>query len=296
MSASEFELLRSVTLGQYLPTGSVLHGLDPRVKLLAGLLLIVAVTAASSLAGLTLALALVVGGFAVARVPVRYALSGIKPMVPFLVLLALLQMLAIPQNDQNTTVLWRWAFVTLTARDFVAAALLLLKFAILMWGISLLSFTTTTTELTHGTEHLLRPLQRFRLPAHEFALMVNIVLRFVPLLATETERLMKAQASRGADFGGGRRLNFVRRMGKLLPLLVPLILSSLRRAEDLILAMEARCYTGGRGRTHLIHLHAEKKDYVILALIVMVLALAVAAGFLSVDDAIWRAIARIGIS
>lgn len=296
MSASEFELLRSVTLGQYLPTGSALHALDPRVKLLAGLLLVVAVTATSSLAGLALALALVVGGFAVARVPVKYALSGIKPMVPFLVLLALLQMLAIPQNDQNTVVLWRWAFVTLTVRDFVAAALLFLKFAVLVWGFSLVSFTTTTTELTHGTEHLLRPLQRLRLPAHEFALMVNIAFRFVPLLATETERLMKAQASRGADFGGGRRLNFVQRMRRLLPLLVPLILSSLRRAEDLVLAMEARCYTGGRGRTHLIHLHADQKDVLILAGILVVLILTATAGFLSADAAIWRAIESIWTS
>jgi len=296
MSASEFDLLRSVTLGQYLPTGSVLHRLDPRVKLLAGLLLLVAVTATSSLAGLALALALVVGGFVVARVPLRYALSGIKPMVPFLALLALLQIVAIPQNDLNTTLLWRWAFVTLTVRDLVAAALLFLKFAVLMWGFSLLSFTTTTTELTHGTEHLLRPLQRIGLPAHEFALMVNIAFRFVPLLATEAERLMKAQASRGADFGGGRRLNFVQRMRKQLPLLVPLILSSLRRAEDLILAMEARCYTGGRGRTHLIHLHAERRDYLALAGILVVLALTVAAGFLSADAVIWRAIASIRTS
>ena len=293
MSASEFELLRSVTLGQYLPTGSPLHRADPRVKLVAGMLLVAAVTATSSLAGLTLALILVVTGFAVARIPIGYALSGIKPMIPFLILLALLQMLVIPQNDQNTVVLWRWWFIAITVRDFIAAALLLLKFAVLVWGISLLSFTTTTTELTHGTEHLLRPLQRVGLPAHEFALMLNIALRFVPLLAQESERLMKAQASRGADFGGGRRLNFVQRMRKMLPLLVPLILSTLQRAEDLILAMEARCYTGGKGRTHLIHLQAQPSDYAILALIVIVLAAAVAAGIMSADVTLWRAISSI---
>jgi len=293
MPASEFELLRSVTLGQYLPTRSPLHRTDPRVKLAAGLLLTVAVTATSSLAGLMLALALVVAGFEVARIPIGYALSGIKPMVPFLVLLALLQMLAIPQNDANTTVLWHWSFITLTVRDFVAAALLLLKFAIVGWGISLISFTTTTTELTHGTEHMLRPLQRIGLPIHEFALMLNIALRFVPLLAEETERLMKAQASRGADFGGGRRLNFIQRMRKLLPLLVPLILATLQRAEDLILAMEARCYTGGKGRTHLIHLHATRTDYLILLLVLALLAATVTAGVVSADTAIWRAFVRI---
>lgn len=288
MSTSEFELLRTVTLGQYLPTGSVLHRADPRVKLAAGMLLVVAVTAASSLVGLALAFALVLAGFAAARVPLEYALSGIKPMLPFLALLGVLQAIAIPQNDANTTVFWRWAFITLTARDIVAVALLFAKFSVLVWGLSLLSFTTSTTELTHGTEHLLRPLQRLGLPAHEFALMVNIALRFVPLLAQETERLMKAQASRGADFGGGRRLNFIQRFRKLLPLLIPLILSTLQRAEDLILAMEARCYTGGKGRTHLVRFRAQASDYAILALVLIVLAAMVVAGFTSADETVWR--------
>lgn len=293
MSASEFELLRTVTLGQYLPTGSAIHRADPRVKLAAGMLLIAGVTATSSLAGLALASALVIAGFAAARIPLGYALSGIRPMIPFLILLGLLQAIAIPQNDANTTVFWRWAFVTLTARDIVAVALLFGKFSVLVWGLSLLSFTTSTTELTHGTEHLLRPLQRIGLPAHEFALTLNVALRFVPLLAQETERLMKAQASRGADFGAGRGWNFIRRFRKLIPLLVPLILSTLQRAEDLILAMEARCYTGGKGRTHLVHFHARASDYALLALVIVVLAVALAAGIGSADTAIWRVISTI---
>lgn len=293
MSASEFELLRTVTLGQYLPTASPIHRADPRVKLAAGMLLVLAVTATSSLAGLALAAALVIAGFAVARIPVGYALSGIKPMLPFLALLGLLQAIAIPQNDANTTVYWRWAFIALTARDGIAVALLFAKFSVLVWGLSLLSFTTSTTELTHGTEHLLRPLQRIGLPAHEFALTLNIALRFVPLLAQETERLMKAQASRGADFGGGRGWNFVRRFRRLIPLLVPLILATLQRAEDLILAMEARCYTGGKGRTHLVHFHARASDYALLALVIIALAGAVAAGIVSADTLIWRAISTI---
>ncbi len=293
MSASEFELLRTVTLGQYLPTASPLHRADPRVKLAAGMLLVVAVTATSSLAGLALVLALVVAGFVAARIPVGYALSGIKPMLPLLALLGVFQAIAIPQNDANTTVYWQWAFITLTARDAVAVALLFGKFTALVWGLSLLSFTTSTTELTHGTEHLLRPLQRVGLPAHEFALTLNVALRFVPLLAQETERLMKAQASRGADFGGGRGWNFIRRFRKLIPLLVPLILSTLQRAEDLILAMEARCYTGGKGRTHLVHFHARTSDYALFALVVVALAAAVAAGVGSADSILWRAISNI---
>ncbi|MBC7263347.1 MAG: energy-coupling factor transporter transmembrane protein EcfT [Chloroflexi bacterium] len=285
---SEFELLRSVTLGQYLPTGSFLHRVDPRAKLAMGILLVVGAIATSSLTGLTFVLTIVVVGFIVAHIPLGYGLSGIKPMWPFLVLLALLQVVAIPQNDVNTVVLAQWWFITLTVRDLIAAALLFLRFTVMVWGLSLLSFTTTTTELTHGTEHLLRPLQRLGLPTHEFALMVNIALRFVPLLAEETERLMKAQASRGADFGGGRQLNFIQRTRKLIPLLVPLFLSSLQRAEDLILAMEARCYTGGRGRTHLIHLHASCVDYLVLFLIFAVLAVAIATGIFSADLVAWR--------
>lgn len=293
MSASEFELLRTVTLGQYLPTDSPLHHTDPRVKLAAGMLLVAAVTATSSLAGLALVIALVVAGFAIARIPLGYALAGIGPMVPFLALLGVFQAIAIPQNDANTTVYWQWAFITLTARDIVAVALLFTKFSVLVWGLSLLSFTTSTTELTHGTEHLLRPLQGIGLPAHEFALTLNVALRFVPLLAQETERLMKAQASRGADFGAGRGLNFIRRFRKLIPLLVPLILSTLQRAEDLVLAMEARCYTGGKGRTHLVHFRARTLDYAILALVMVILAAAVAAGTVSADTLIWRAISNI---
>jgi|YNPNPStandDraft_1061719.scaffolds.fasta_scaffold21142_2 energy-coupling factor transport system permease protein len=293
MSASEFELLRTVTLGQYLPTGSAIHRADPRIKLLAGLLLVVAVTAMSSIAGLCLSFALVLVGFLAARIPLGYALSGVKPMLPFLALLGILQAIAIPQNDANTTVFWRWAFITLTARDAVAVALLFLKFSVLVWGLSLLSFTTTTTELTHGTEHLLRPLQRVGLPAHEFALTLNVALRFVPLLAQETERLMKAQASRGADFGAGRGWNFVRRFRRLIPLLVPLILSTLQRAEDLILAMEARCYTGGKGRTYLVHFRARASDYAMLALVVVVLAAALAASATPADALAWRAISTL---
>jgi len=293
VSTSEFELLRTATWGQYLPTGSLLHRLDPRTKLVAGVMLVIAVTATSSLVGLALALALILVGFFVARVPIGYALSSIRPMLPFLVLLALIQMVAIPQNDLDSVVLWKWAFVTLTVRDIVAATLLFLKFAVLVWGISLLSFTTTTTELTHGIEHLLRPLQRIGLPGHELALMINIALRFVPILAEETERLMKAQASRGADFGTGGSMNFVQRTRKLIPLFVPLILASLQRAEDLILAMEARCYTGGKGRTYLIHLQATKTDYLVLALVFVVLSCTVAAGIVSADAAIWHTLQSI---
>ncbi len=283
--SSEFELVGRVTIGQYLPTASPLHRLDPRAKLVMVLLLLLAVTAVSSLTALAILLLAVLLGLRVARVPLRFALAGLRPMLPFLLVLALLQVFAIPQVSAQP--LWRWGIVTVTDRGLLAGIVLLARFCTLVLGLSLFSFSTTTTELTHGVEHLLRPLQRLGLPAHEFALMVNIAIRFLPTLAEEAERLMKAQASRGADFGRGQG-NFVQRARRLLPLLVPLFLVSLRRAEELIEAMEARCYLGGKGRTCLIHFQARAGDYLAVAGLLALTALALWLGASNADSWVWR--------
>ena len=286
---SEFEFLRDVTIGQYLPTGSVFHRLDPRSKLVMTALFLAGVVAGTSLAGLTGALVVVLGGLALARIPLRYAVRGLRPALPFLGLLALLQVFTIPRNDVGT-VLWQWWLVTITTTDLLMATIVLLRFGVLILGLSLFSFSTSTTELTHGVEHLLRPLQRLGLPAHEFALVVTIAIRFVPLLALEAERIAKAQASRGADFGRGRMHVFKRAL-RMLPLLVPLFVAALRRAETLVLAMEARCYTGGRGRTHLLHLQARWADALAVALVLLLAAALVAAAWLSLDMHLWHWIA-----
>jgi energy-coupling factor transport system permease protein len=284
---SEFELLGRVTIGQYLPTGSRLHHLDPRIKLLMVVLMITAVIVSHSLVGLALLLAVVVAGLQSARIPLRFALAGLRPMLPFLLLLALLQVVAIPQYGAGATIIWRWSLLTVTDRSLLAGILLIARFTVMVLGISLFSFSTTTTELTHGVEHLLRPLQALGVPAHEFALVVNIAIRFLPILAEEAERLMKAQASRGADFGRGQR-NFITRTRRLLPLLVPLFLVSLRRAEQLIEAMEARSYLGGKGRTHLIYLQARTSDYVALASVAGVAALVIRLSLTNADGMAWR--------
>lgn len=284
---SEFELLGRVTIGQYLPTGSMMHRFDPRAKLLMALLLITAVIVSHSLLGLMMLLVAVLMGLAWARIPLRFALAGLRPMLPFLLFLASLQVFAIPQYATGGTVIWRWGILTMTDRGLLAGVLLITRFSIMVLGLSLFSFSTTTTELTHGIEHLLRPLQALGLPAHEFALVVNIAIRFLPILAEEAERLMKAQASRGADFGHGQR-NLIKRTRKLLPLLVPLFLVSLRRADELIEAMEARCYVGGKGRTHLIHLQARLSDYVVLAGVVALAALVVQFSAINVDQQLWQ--------
>jgi len=266
----DFEFLRHVTIGQYLPGNSLLHRLDPRAKLLAFLLLVTAVTFTPSYLGNALLLATVLALILLSRISVRYALQGLRPAVPMIAVLAVMQLLFlgdfyIPSAGLRT--LLRWGPIHITTGGVQLVVVSICRLVELMLLVSLLTLTTTLTELTHGMESLMSPLARFGFPAHELSLIATIALRFVPILAQELETIVKAQASRGADFGRGGRLHFVRRTRELLPLLVPLFLDAFRRAEDLILAMEARCYMGGRGRTHLVRFRSSPRDY--LAIIVL---------------------------
>ncbi|MBN1936148.1 MAG: energy-coupling factor transporter transmembrane protein EcfT [Anaerolineae bacterium] len=282
---SEFEFLGNVTIGQYLPTGSSFHRLDPRAKIIIFVFALGGLVTCASLIGMIAVLFLVIGVLALARIPLRYALRGLRPVLPFLILLALMQVFALPANDVPP-VLWQWWRLTVTVVDLQMAALALTRFVALILVISLFSFAMRTVELTHGVEHLLRPLQRWGLPAHELALIVLIALRFVPLLAMETERLAKAQASRGADFGSGKG-NVFKRAVRLLPLLVPLFLTALHRAEALALAMEARCYTGGSGRTNLIQLHSTQADWIAVGLAVLLCIALVLTIWFNPDVVFW---------
>lgn len=271
---SEFDYAGRVAIGQYLPTNSPLHRLDPRIKLGVALLWMAAIIVANSISGLALAITLVAVCFAMARVPIRLALRGIRSALPFLLLLALLQVFVMPQY-RTGGVIWHIWRVMLTTGGVYAGVMLLLRFAALILTISLLSFTTRINELLHGTEAMLRPLQRLRLPAHELSLALGIAVRSVPLLAQEAERIAKAQASRGGDFGRGAG-NVLQRTRRVLPLVVPLFLAALQRAERLALAMEARGYMGGTGRTHLIELRAGASDWLALAVALAGAALVVA--------------------
>lgn len=277
----EFELLRNITIGQYLPTGSVVHQLDPRVKLIVGTVLMAAVMATSNLMGMALALIAVLATLALARIPLGYALRGLRSAWAFFLMVTVLQLLLFPHHRavaQGSAALWQWGSLLISAASLHLLILLLTRLSSLILLVSLLTFCTTITELAHGTEHLLSPLQRVGLPAHELALVLTLALRFLPLLAREMERIMKAQAARGADFGT-HSWNFLQRTRRMFPLLIPLFLISLRRAEELIEAMEARCYMGGRGRTHLIQLRAHTVDFVALGSVVVFAALLLATNF-----------------
>lgn len=277
----EFEIRRYITIGQYLPLNSPVHRLDPRFKLVAFTVLVAAVTFTPTYLGNAVLLAVVSLLVIVAKVPFRYALSGLRPALPVLILLMALQMafytegFARPVAGTCVHVLDLW-FIHVTTCSIKLALVSAARFVELLMLTSLLTLTTTTTELAHGVEQLFAPLQRrFNFPAHELALIFTIAMRFVPTFAEEMERIMKAQVSRGADLGQGSRWRFIQRTKALLPILVPLFMNAFQRAEELILAMEARCYVGGRGRSHLIQLRSTGRDYVALAV-----AVALAAGVL----------------
>lgn len=284
---SEFSLLGRISIGQYIPTGSLVHRLDPRVKLLLGICFIGASVACTSLSAHLLLLVVVMGAFLLSGVKLRFAFAALKPMIPFLFLLALIQVFAVPQFRTDASVLWQRSIFTVTDRSLFFGFLLVARFIVIVLGIGLLSFSTSMIEFIHGIEHLLRPFQRLRLPAHEISLVIHISLRFLPILLREAEKLMKAQASRGADFGRGR-YNFFQRMKRMLPLFIPMFILSLRNAQNLIEAMQSRCYMGGKDRTHLIRLRSELKDYIALGFGFWVVAAAFALWFVRFDQTLFN--------
>ena len=261
-----------MTVGQYLPTGSLIHRLDPRARLLAGLLLLIAVTAAPRWGGLVVALAALCVLLLVARIPVGYALKGLAAPLPFLALLAALQTLFGPRDVAPLLV--TWGPVAISPTSLLNGALLLARFAALILALSLTSFCISTAEIVHGLDALLAPFTKIGLPTHAFVLMVQVTLRFLPLLAQEAERIAKSQASRGAEWGTGRG-GVLRRARQAFPLLVPLFLAGLQRAENLALAMQARGYQGGKGRTTMVELRFQWADVVALGLVVVLATLIV---------------------
>jgi energy-coupling factor transport system permease protein len=258
--SDEFEIVRNVTIGQYIPTGSVVHRLDPRAKLLAAGLLVVAIAIGQSIPTALLVLACLLAVAALASIPFQYLLRGLLPTLPILIVLAILQLVFQGQTNRSGTVLWEWWFLRLTSSSLQWVLVTVVRVADFIFLASLLTLTTSTTELTHGMEYLLRPFKRLGVPAHEIALVMTIALRFVPMLAEELDRLAKAQASRCGNIGESNPWRPDRVLRARMPLIVPLFLSALRRGEDLIVAMEARCYVSGAQRSHLIEMRSSPWD------------------------------------
>src|SRR4051794_13844211 len=253
------ELLRNVTIGQYIPTGSVIHRLDPRTKIVATAVLILSISFNRSLIANLCFLVVVLGITLLARIPLSYIVRGLLLGLPALLLIFIMQLLFQGWVDPPGQIYFQWGWIRITRYSLHIIALSLLRVSSFIFLTSLFTMTSTTTELTHGVERLLAPFRRFGVPSHELALILTISLRFVPTLAEELERIIKAQLSRGAEIGGSFwRIDKTARA--FVPLFVPLFIGAFRRAEDLVLAMEARGYISGGGRTNYVELHAHALD------------------------------------
>ena len=242
-----------ITLGQYYPGNSFIHRLDPRTKILTTLLLIVAVFLADSAVAYGVLCAMTLFIIAVSGLPFMLALKSVKPLLLIIVLTLALHILL----GQGEHVLYQWKFIKVTEEGAQMGVKMSMRLILLLMLSSILTFTTSPIVLTDGIEALLRPFRVVGVPAHELAMMMTIALRFIPTLMEETDRIIKAQTARGADFAGG---NLLARAKNMLPILVPLFISAFRRADDLAVAMEARCYRGGEGRTRMHQLAYRSGD------------------------------------
>lgn len=256
--------LNALTVGQYFPGDSLLHRLDPRTKILTVIALSVAIFLPAKWPGFALVTALVLTGVALARVPVLFILRGLRPIMIFLAITVVFNAFLTPGEPVLTLGTWH-----ITREGLVLSAVAAVRLILLVVVASLLTLTTSPIRLTDGFERLLRPFSPLGVPAHELALMMTIALRFIPTLADEADRIMRAQAARGADFQSGNAMNRIR---GLVPVMVPLFVAAFRRADELATAMEARGYRGGQGRTKMRDLVFSVRDYLGLVLIAGVVA------------------------
>lgn len=255
------ELTRYVTIGQYIPRESPVHRLDPRTKIAAVTVLTVAIFVVKDFTGYGLLTLFLLGVVLLSRIPVGYLLRGLRPVLFLLLLTVVLNVFFSGISDG--TVVFKLGPLIATREGIMRALFIGYRLVTLVIATSLLTFTTSPVELTDGIERILRPFRRIGVPAHELAMMMTIALRFIPTLLEETEKIMKAQMARGAEFDRG---NILRRARALVPVLVPLFVSAFRRADELALAMEARCYRGGEHRTRMKQLRFAVRDGVALVI------------------------------
>ena len=258
--------LKDITLGQYFPGNSLVHRLDPRTKLLAVTLYIVALFLADFFVTYAMMLAVLALAIRISKVPLRSILRGLKPILFIAIFTALLNLF----YTSGEHVLVKFWILTITLEGVFNAFFMVVRIMMLIAGTFLLTYTTSPILLTDGLESLLSPLKKLRVPIHELSMIMSIALRFIPTLIEETDKIMSAQRARGADFESG---NLMQRAKALIPLLVPLFISAFRRADELAVAMECRCYHGGEGRTRLRQLKYQGRDYGVLIFFLVITVL-----------------------
>lgn len=261
-------MIRDITLGQYYPTKSVLHRLDPRTKFIGTLLFVLSLFLFHTFLGYGVATVFLVCVIVLSRVPVSFMFRGLKAIFLILLITVVFHIFLTPGR-----VLWQMGFVKITYEGLMQAGKMAIRLIYLVVGSSIMTLTTTPNQLTDGLESLMRPLNYVKVPVHEISMMMSIALRFIPILMEETDKIMKAQIARGADFESG---NLFQKAKGLIPLLVPLFVSAFRRANDLAMAMEARCYHGGEGRTQMKPLRYKGRDYVAYGMVLVYLAVSIA--------------------
>lgn len=254
-------MIRDITIGQYYPADSVIHKLDPRVKLFATLIFIISLFSFKNIWGFLVATIFMFGFIELSKVPLGYMVKGLKAIVVLLIITAAFNLFL-----TNGKVLVSFWIFKITYEGLYNAVMMTIRLIYLILGTSVMTLTTTPNQLTDGLEKALRPLNKIHVPVHEIAMMMSIALRFIPILVEETDKIMRAQMARGADFESG---GLIQKAKNMIPLLVPLFISAFRRANDLAMAMEARCYRGGDGRTKMKPLTYAGRDYRAYAVIIV---------------------------
>lgn len=251
-------MLKDITIGQYYPTNSIIHKLDARVKLIATFIFMVSLFIINKFWPYLIVVGSLIAVVAMSKIPSKYIIKGLKPLRWIIVFTFVINIFFLPGDP-----IWSFGFIKITSQGLSQAVFMALRLIFLVVGTSLLTLTTSPIELTDGIEKLLNPLRKIGFPVHELAMMMTIALRFIPTLLDETDKIMKAQMSRGADF---ESKNIINRAKNLVPLLIPLFISAFRRADELAMAMEARCYRGGYNRTKMKQSIMTKADYIAYAI------------------------------
>ncbi len=263
-------MLKDITIGQYFPGTSMIHKMDPRMKIIASVLYIIILFVASRPLGLCLGIAMVILMYVVSKISGKMVIKSLKPVVPIIIFTGILNLFFFSGPSEPLVSI---GFIHIYREGIAMAVLMAVRIMCLIAGTSLLTYTTSPIELTDGIEVLMGPLKRFKVPVHEIAMMMTIALRFIPTLIEETDKIMNAQKARGADLESG---GLMQRAKALIPILIPLFVSAFRRADELALAMECRCYRGSVGRTRMKQLEYHKRDFLALGFMLLCLAAVIA--------------------
>ena len=268
-------MLKDITIGQFFPGNSVIHRMDSRFKIMLDILYVVILFVADNFISLAVAGVFILMAYAVSGIKPVMMLKSLKPLMPIILFTAILNLFFV--TGEGEPLVNRWIF-TIYAEGITTAVFMIVRMVCLIIGMSLLTYTTSPIVLTDAIERLLSPLKKIKLPVHELAMMMTIALRFIPTLIEETDKIMSAQKARGADLDTG---GLLKRAKALVPILIPLFVSAFKRANELAMAMECRCYRGGEGRTKLRQLKAKPMDFMIALLMLTLL------GFVIVDNMVF---------